>query len=447
VNTGIIGKICLFKAVTGKGDASSQAKLRQYMGKRRNMRISVSQPSVNHGVRLLALADAHTISRELARMSCSNSDVPRITTKGLIRLVRVETVPVSTALFLKQEMLAVGGDAALNDGAIENKLSTTDIILIGTEYQLSEIALRVQDNLHGLAAVGEAILAALHHYATPPVALHCLSHTLLFGKKTYVMGILNLTPDSFSGDGLHGDIESSLHRAEQMLEEGADILDVGGESTRPGAQAVEEEEEIQRVAPVVRALTARFSAPVSIDTSKSAVAREALDAGAVIINDISGLHFDRDMARVIAEAGAAVVVMHIQGTPRTMQHSPHYTDLMSEVSSFLQESTALALEAGILRERIILDPGFGFGKTVEHNLELLRRLRELTSYGQPILIGTSRKSSIGYILGGAPPEERLEGTAATVAIAIANGADIIRVHDVCQMARVAKMTDAIVRVK
>ncbi|HEY3417789.1 MAG TPA: dihydropteroate synthase, partial [Armatimonadota bacterium] len=185
--------------------------------------------------------------------------------------------------------------------------------------------------------------------------------------------------------------------------------------------------------------------PVSVDTYKSTVAREALAAGATIINDISGLRFDPEMANIVSAARAALVIMHMKGTPRTMQQQPRYHDLMTEICAYLQESTSAATQAGIPGSQVILDPGFGFGKTLEHNLELLRRLRELTSYGQPVLIGTSRKATIGRVLGDFPPEERLEGTAATVAIAIANGADIVRVHDVKAMARVAKMTDAIVR--
>lgn len=404
-----------------------------------------STPRAGCDVRVLAVADAPTIGRELVRMGCAEVEVRRLTPKGLARLVRLEGVPAPAALILKQEMLAVGGDAALHACAGECTLAATDVLLLGTEHQLGEMVARLRGDVHGLAATGEAILAALRHYTTPPAPLHCGSHTLTFGGKTYVMGILNLTPDSFSGDGLHGDVDGALRRAEQMLEDGADILDLGGESTRPGAAAVGVEEELQRVVPVVRALAARLPVPISVDTSKSIVARAALEAGAVIINDISGLHADAAMARMVSEAGGAVVVMHIQGTPRTMQQHPHYTDLLSEVCRYLRKSTAIARAAGIPRAQVILDPGFGFGKTVAHNLELLRRLRELTSYGQPILLGTSRKSSIGHILGGAPPEDRLEGTAATVAIGIANGADIIRVHDVRQIVRVAKMTDAITR--
>ena len=351
-------------------------------------------------------------------------------------------------MFLPRNALDGGGAAAgfvATGAAGETTGDICDMVLIGTEAQYREVskALRLQSG--ELSFLAEAILAALAHYARHGGTLRCGPHHLPLGDKTYVMGIVNVTPDSFSGDGVGGSLDAAVHQAERMVADGADILDVGGESTRPSAEEVPLEEELRRVIPVVAALAERFPVPISVDTYKSAVARGALRAGATIINDISGLRFDPAMASVAAEAGAAVVVMHIQGTPRTMQQNPHYDDLMTEVCDYLQASTAIAEAAGIPREQVVLDPGFGFGKTVEHNLELLRRLRELTSYGQPVLIGTSRKSTIGKVLGGLPPEERVEGTAATVAIAIMNGADIVRVHDVKEMARVAKMTDAIVR--
>ncbi len=262
------------------------------------------------------------------------------------------------------------------------------------------------------------------------------------------MGILNVTPDSFSGDGLgsDGDIERGLQQAKQMAAEGADILDVGGESSRPGAEPVSVEVELSRVIPLIEKIAAEVDVPVSIDTTKAKVAAEALARGACIVNDISGLRMDGEMAAVTAKVKAGVVLMHMLGTPRDMQKDPKYVDLMAEITSFLAEASARALAAGITKEQIVIDPGFGFGKTVEHNLEILRRLGELRVLGYPILIGTSRKSTIGKILE-TEVEDRLEGTAATVALAIAGGADIIRVHDVKEMARVAKMADAVLRVK
>ncbi|MCL6475797.1 MAG: dihydropteroate synthase [Firmicutes bacterium] len=264
-------------------------------------------------------------------------------------------------------------------------------------------------------------------------------------QRTVVMGILNVTPDSFYDGGRYAQVEAAVQRALQMVEEGADVLDIGGESTRPGSLPVPEEEELRRVLPVIQAVHERTDVPISIDTTKSRVAERALQAGACMVNDISGLGFDPRMAEVVARHGALCCIMHIQGTPQTMQQNPQYEDVVRDISRYFEERLALAEQAGIPRENIWLDPGIGFGKTVEHNLEILRRLREFTALGLPILIGTSRKSFIGKILGDLPPEERLEGTAATVAIAIMNGANAVRVHDVREMVRVARMTDAVCR--
>ncbi len=399
----------------------------------------------DRGVRVLTAEDADAVARTLRRVGCADEGARIMTPKGLIRLIHLSAVPVPAANVIKQEMLAAGGDAALHARAVSCGVDDTDVVLIGTEAQLSTACAKLRRAGWGLPATADAVLDTLWHYATTAGELCCGAHRLPLGRRTYIMGILNVTPDSFSGDGLAGDTDALLARAEAMVADGADILDIGGESTRPGAEEVPLENELRRVAPAVRALAARLPVPISVDTYKSAVARAALEAGACIVNDISGLRFDPAMAATAAAFCAPVVVMHIKGTPRTMQQHPEYADLLTEVCADLEGATALAVAAGIPRDQVILDPGFGFGKTVAHNLELLRRLRELRSYGQPVLMGTSRKSTIGTILGGLSPEERLEGTAATVALAIANGADIVRVHDVKAMARVAKMTDAVVR--
>jgi dihydropteroate synthase len=271
------------------------------------------------------------------------------------------------------------------------------------------------------------------------------------------MGVLNVTPDSFSGDGLMATVDvttAALIKARQFVEAGADILDVGGESTRPGAQPVSAEEEIHRVAPVIQALAAaKLNAIISVDTSKARVAQAALDAGAQWINDVWGLRADPDMAGVAARAGVPVVLMHNRSKPSNAELQQRlggrytgvkYEHLIEDVKTELLESVALAQAAGIPDDHIILDPGIGFGKTVEQNLELIDRLGEIRSLGYPILLGPSRKSFIGYTLN-LPLDQRLEGTAAAVAIGIARGADIVRVHDVASMVRVAHMSDAIVR--
>ena len=265
----------------------------------------------------------------------------------------------------------------------------------------------------------------------------CGPLALEWGSRTYVMGIVNVTPDSFSGDGLANDAEAALEQALRFQWEGADIIDVGGESTRPGHTPVDSDEEMRRVVPFIRMLASRLHVPISVDTYKHEVAREAVAAGASMINDVWGLKRDPALAALAASEGVPIVLMHNQA--RTA-----YADLLPDVIASLRASMDIALGAGVPLENIILDPGVGFGKTAENNLELLRRLSELTALGRPLLVGTSRKSTIGLVLD-LPVEERLEGTAATVALAIANGADIVRVHDVKEMARVARMSDAVVR--
>jgi dihydropteroate synthase len=277
-------------------------------------------------------------------------------------------------------------------------------------------------------------------------SLKVAGKTFVWGARTYVMGVVNCTPDSFAGDGLSDDVEAAVAQAGRMVEEGADIIDVGGESTRPGTtdpsrpgfDVVPVEDELRRVIPVVERLSREVDVPISIDTYKAAVAREAIAAGAHIVNDIWGFHHDADMAKVVAEAGVPAIVMHNQ---RGRQHR----DVIGDIVDGLNESIRLAESAGVPKERLIIDPGFGFGWQPEQNLEMLRRLAELKQLGLPILVGTSRKSTIGRVLGGLPAEERLEGTLATVALAIANGVDIVRVHDVKASVRVARVADAVVR--
>jgi dihydropteroate synthase len=260
---------------------------------------------------------------------------------------------------------------------------------------------------------------------------------LVWGKRTYVMGIINVTPDSFSGDGLGANIPAIVDQALRFEEEGADFLDVGAESTRPGFQPVTAEEELRRLIPALEAIAARVDLPISVDTYKAQAAHRAVEAGAVIINDIWGLKADPELAQVAAEAGTPLIIMHNQETRQ-------YRDLLPDISASLKHSVGLALKAGVPRENIILDPGIGFGKTPDHNLEILKRLDEFKALGYPLLVGTSRKSTIGLVLG-LPVDQRVEGTAATVALSIAGGADIVRAHDVKEMARVCRMSDAIIR--
>lgn len=403
-----------------------------------------TRPRADRGVRILSAPTADAVGYELSRVGCGEEGVRIMLPKGQFFLVKLSQVRAEAANIVKQELLSHGGDAAVHWKTVACGVPETDIVLMATEAQLRQVCSHLHRQPYYLAGTADAILHALRAYTESRNALRCGPYKLPLGEKTYIMGIINTSPDSFSGDSVFGDPERALQIGEQMLKDGADIIDVGGESSRPGADAISVEEELHRVIPVVRALTT-LGVPISVDTYKSAVACEAIDAGATLINDITGLQFDEAMADTVAVAHLPVVVMHMKGTPKTMQQAPKYQDMMGEIAEYLNASTRIAVAAGIPQDQVIIDPGFGFGKSVAHNLELLRRLREFTSSGQAILLGTSRKSTIGAVLGNLPPEERMEGTAATVALAIMNGADIIRVHDVKAMMRVAKMTDSVVR--
>ena len=269
------------------------------------------------------------------------------------------------------------------------------------------------------------------------------SRTLPLGQRTFLMGVLNVTPDSFSDGGLYLDSAAAVARALEIQSAGADILDIGGESTRPGAAAISAEEEVRRVLPVLNKLRGRLTIPISIDTSKAAVAEAAAEAGAEIINDVTALRADPRLAEVARRRKLPLVLMHMRGNPRTMQLKPFARDVIRDVASALKKAITTARRAGVAKSQIILDPGFGFGKSYHQNFELLARLPELARLDYPLLVGTSRKSFLGRALGSAPESERIWGTAATVAASILGGAHLVRVHDVAEMVRIARVADAI----
>lgn len=264
----------------------------------------------------------------------------------------------------------------------------------------------------------------------------------LLGARTWLMGVVNVTPDSFSDGGRYFDASEAVARGLELVAEGADILDIGGESTRPDSLPVAEAEELRRVVPVIEALRKQTTCLISVDTTKAAVARAALEAGADIVNDTSAFRFDPAMPGEVARSGAGVILMHMQGTPLTMQRSPRYDDLLGEIGAFLSERVRVAEAAGIPRERTVIDPGFGFGKTVEDNLVLLRRQDVFHELGRPLLLGFSRKAFLGRLLG-RPPDERLEGTIAAAVLSVERGVHILRVHDVGPVARAVRSAEAI----
>lgn len=392
--------------------------------------------------RLLAVTTREEAERELARIGVDPRGIGMMSPKMLTRCVHLSKLLCRQANILKQEMMGLGGDAAVARGTVACSIDNTDVILIGTEKQLWRLCEKLVHQPFGLADLAGELTDLLTNVAPAPQTWKTGRRELALDRPL-IMGILNVTPDSFSDGGSFLDPHRATERALEMEAEGADIIDIGGESTRPGAPQVPVAEELRRVAPVVEQLAGRLSCPISVDTWKSEVAQGALAAGAEIINDISGFGFDPAMAPLAAGSGAGVVLMHTRGTPDRMQSHTCYEDLLGEVIAELRCSLDSAVAAGVERRRIVIDPGIGFAKDAAGNLEILRRLREFACLGLPLLVGTSRKSFIGKTLG-RETGERLVGTAATVALAVANGASILRVHDVRAMRDAADMAHAII---
>jgi dihydropteroate synthase len=348
------------------------------------------------------------------------------------------------ANILKQEMLSLGADAAVARGSVSCSVKATDVLLMGTVKQIRALAAKIEKQPFGLDSISRDLPVLLDRMSQDRYILKTARREIVLGERTLIMGVLNVTPDSFSDGNLYLDRQKAVERGLQMADEGADMIDIGGESTRPGSQSVATRREIARVVPVVESLAGKLSIPISVDTTKSTVARKTLAAGAEIINDISALSDDNKMTSVVREASAALILMHRRGKPENMQTGNLvYDDLMGEIIAYLRKALQKAVTAGIGRNQMVADPGIGFGKTYEDNCKIINKLEELKVLGLPVLAATSRKPFIGKITGG-EPVQRMEGTAATVAAAIMNGCHIVRVHDVAAMKKVAAMTDAIV---
>jgi dihydropteroate synthase len=410
------------------------------------------QQQAGYNARLVG-TDPELIAAELERVGSQGPGRNIMWNKSAFLHIRLDHLPCVAANVLKQEMLARGGDCAVHRDCATLAREESSALLMGTRDQFDDLTGKLREQGFGLPEVATQLFNLLADLDSPPQPVQVGPYTLPIGERTLVMGVINVTPDSFSGDGLDSNLEAAVEQARRMQAEGADILDIGGQSTRPGSEPVSVDEELSRMLPLIERLASPngVALPLSIDTNRAVVAERALKAGAHIVNDISGLRDDPRIADVAAKHDALLALMHIQGTPRTMQENPHYDDLLGEVIEYLRNSIDMALAAGVNKRRIWIDPGIGFGKTFDHNLELLRRLRELRSLGCPVLVGTSRKAFIGRILaplrgGEIPPhKERVVGTGATVAVSIANGAHIVRVHDVAHTVEVARVADAIVR--
>ncbi len=351
--------------------------------------------------------------------------------KATTRIVKINSLSNIAANILKQEMLSLGGDVAVARGALTGKTKSTDCLVMASVAQYCSLGEKLKKQPFGLANLSRDLSLAMANYEKEKFSLDAGRYKISLGNGvTRIMGVVNLTPDSFSGDGICDlPIANIIDFVERMIRDGANIIDIGGESSKPGARPVTIKEEVARVIPVIKAINKRFKVPISTDTYKPEVARRALDSGAVIINDITGLR-NQEMIKLVSRYRAGIIIMHMKGnSPRVMQNKPNYCSLIDEIIGYLGQAVERAEAAGVKKDKIIIDPGLGFGKTAEHNLEILRRLKDFKVLGKPLLIGSSRKSFIGKILK-AEPQERLSGSLSACVLAAQNGAHIVRVHDV-----------------
>lgn len=386
-------------------------------------------------VRVVAADSVELVELHLIRMGLDACEAQRLARRRRCLQLLVTGADCDSLLALRR----LEGLPPIAFGDPERAPGTA--LLSARHEEIDALIGRLADSGGGLAGIARSLTTALARHSGHPASMHIGRRSFEWGKRTYLMGILNVTPDSFSDGGKHAAPEMAITAGERLAAEGADLIDIGGESTRPGALPVSAEREMERVLPVVERLAKLVDVPLSVDTTKAQVAEAAVRAGASLVNDISGLMFDPEMAPTCARLGVSVCVMHIRGTPRTMQQSPSYFDIVGEVIEGLNASLDHAERCGVPPERVIVDPGIGFGKTADHNLFLLRNLGQLKTLGRPILAGASRKSFIGAVTGRAVGD-RLSGSLAALAAAVLGGADLVRVHDVAESRAAAQFVDA-----
>lgn len=381
--------------------------------------------------RILSINDADAASRELQKINVSSGGIESMFPKMDSLCIKLENVRLPAANILKQEMLSLGGDAAVARGVVNGEVPISEVILMGNTMKYRRLAAKLNYQTYfGLPKIKDDILRLIKNRKGEKFRKLDFSSKEIDLTQTQVMGILNITPDSFSDGNEYYSADKAVSHAEQLISEGASIIDIGGESTRPGAEEVTAEEELKRVIPVIKKLHSISDVVISCDTQKSEVAKAAIESGAHIINDISALGYDENMAEVIRQnPNVKVILMHMQGKPRTMQKAPHYDDVIREITDFLAERINYCIENGIDRSRIIIDPGIGFGKRQEDNLMIMQRLSEFHCLDCPVLLGASRKSFIGRIYESSA-QQREAGTLATTALAVQSGIHMVRVHNV-----------------
>ena len=383
--------------------------------------------------RILFIQDLEEAKKEFTKIKVSSQGIAVMAPKALGLSIKLTKVHVGAANILKQEMLSIGGDAAVARGVVNGVEKTSDMILLGNADKIKKLINKLDhQTIFGLPEIRTDLELMLENILSKQTTiLNCNSKKLKL-DSIKIMGVLNITPDSFSDGNKFIRVDKAVDHAIRMMEEGANIIDIGGESTRPGAEKVDIPTELERVIPVIEELRKQSDIPISIDTNKAEVASKAIQAGASIINDISALRFDEGMVKVLQKyPNVPIILMHMLGTPRTMQKKPSYEDTIDDIMEFFQERIDHCLSNKINKNRIILDPGIGFGKRQRDNLIILKKFFEFKSFGLPVLLGASRKSFIGKIYD-SKPENRLEGSLAATALAFQNGIDIVRVHDVKQ---------------
>ncbi|MDH4122820.1 MAG: dihydropteroate synthase, partial [Thermoplasmata archaeon] len=390
-------------------------------------------------VRVRTFRDIEEAKKQIADLGVEPVSIEMMAPKALHFNLLVENVRPPVAIIIKESMLAVGADAAIHRNAITGKIEKCDVLVMATRKHLRKASTSLRMQPFGINELAVEMMQAADNFFATPQLWKLPNGSEFDFERTKIMGVLNVTPDSFSGDGIVDDFQNALKRAIQIQEEGADLIDIGGESTRPSAPSIDEKVEIERVIPIIKAMREIVKIPISIDTRKPKVAEAAIEAGASVVNDVGGL-LDREMIKLCAREKVPVIAMHMKGTPENMQIDPHYDDVVGEVMQHLANRVEDAVEAGIERSQIAIDPGIGFGKRLEDNLELIRRIGEFKTLGQPIAIGTSRKSFIGKITG-QPVDHRLEGSIGAASVAVWNGADIIRCHDVRETKLAMQLVD------
>lgn len=396
-------------------------------------------------IQCLHLKSSHEAIEVLKKINVDPYGINAMMPKMEYFNILLEGIKCKVANIIKQEMLSIGGDAAVSRSSVSCSVEETDVLIMGTTKQLHRFTDKISIQPLGLDIISRKIKHLLSNISKDRFILKTCKRELDIGDRTYIMGILNVTPDSLSDGGRFKTPDDAIACGLSMVEEGADIIDIGGESSRPGAEPVSTEEELSRVLPVIKGLYGRINVPISIDTTKAEVAGRSIECGAEIINDISAMSFDCNMPDTVAETGAAVVLMHMRGTPQDMQKGDlAYRSLRGDIIDFLNDKIEKAQNVGIPFENIMIDPGIGFGKSSEDNLKLLKHLSEFRVLGRPIVTGVSRKAFIGKISGGGTLE-RFEGTSAAVTAAILNGSNIVRIHDVKSMKKVVAIADAIIR--